>query len=244
MHVEAPPDLPPVLIAPARDAPRDKPMPFDRPAIETLSAEPTLRFAWHRFEAIDLLGSDPRRVILLSPSHPLRAQAESCISEVYARMFRARNLAFPSTLLALLDGAGRPLCAAGLRTAAEGFFSEIYLDAPIDRLLSERSGRAVGRQAILEVTTLASRSVEASPVFLRRLALFGRCAGFEWSFFTATARLQRLLSRLGMPLVELSPADPRRLSGAEQWGSYYTHSPRVCAVDDRWLYRGSRPTDA
>ncbi len=224
-------------------------MPFDRPATETLPPEPELLFPWHRFEAVESLGPDRRRVVLVSPSHALRAQAESCIREVYARMFQARNLIFPSTLMALLDGAGRPLCAAGLRTAADGFFSEIYLDAPIDRLLSERSGKAIGRQAILEVTTLASRSVEASPAFVRRLALFGRCAGFKWSFFTATARLQRLLSRLGMPLVELSPADPRRLSGAEQWGSYYAHSPHVCAVDDRWLDDGStqprrQPADA
>ncbi len=222
---------------------------FDRRTVVTLPADPNMRFAWHRFQAEDVRGCDTRRIILVSPSHPLRAETERCIREVYARMFGASELAFPSTLIALLDGNGRSLCAAGLRTAAEGFFSEIYLDAPIERLLSEGSGRAVGRQAILEVTTLASRSVEASPGFLRHLALFARCAGFKWSFFTATARLQRLLARLGMPLVELSPADPRRLPGVERWGSYYAHAPRVCAVDDRWLESdamrfGRSPADA
>lgn len=200
----------------------------------SLPAEPNMLFPWQRFDAA-VAGGDAHRVVLVSPSHELRAEVERCIREIYARMFRATGLSFPSTLMAVLDGDGRPLCAAGLRTAAEGFFSEIYLDAPIERLLVAGSGRAVARHAIFEVTTLASRSVEASPGFLRQLALFGRCAGFSWSFFTATARLRRLLSRLGMPLVDLSPADPRRLPDAARWGSYYAHAPRVCAVDDRWL---------
>ena len=92
---------------------------FDRRTVVTLPADPNMRFAWHRFQAEDVRGCDTRRIILVSPSHPLRAETERCIREVYARMFGASELAFPSTLIALLDGNGRSLCAAGLRTAAE-----------------------------------------------------------------------------------------------------------------------------
>lgn len=225
-----------------RKAVGDQPMHVVHRAV-SLPAEPNVLFPWQRFEAA-VAGGDARRVVLVSPSHALRAEVERCIREVYARMFRATGLSFPSTLIAVLDDDGRPLCAAGLRTAVDGFFSEIYLDAPIEQRLSEGSGRAVARHAVLEVTTLASRSVEASPGFLRQLALFGSCAGFGWSFFTATARLRRLLSRLGMPLVDLAPADPRRLPDAARWGSYYAHAPRVCAVDDGWLTCGGSVGDA
>ncbi len=210
-------------------------MPFNPAAAAMSASEPDILFGWERFADA---GGDGRRVLFLPPSHSLRSQAESCIRDVYARVYRARNLTLPSALIALLDENDRLLCAAGLRTAADGFFSEIYLDAPIDRLLAERSGRAVAREAVFEVTTLVSLSVEASPVFVREIAVFGRRAGFRWSFFTATARLQKLLRQLGMPIVDLSPADPGRVTGAEHWGSYYAHSPRVCAVDDQWLDHG------
>ncbi|MGO8918458.1 MAG: thermostable hemolysin [Stellaceae bacterium] len=198
-----------------------------------------------RFTDVDIIGERAdQRVILASLSHSLRAQAEACIRTVYKRVFGARDLVFPGTLAALVDDKDRPLCAAGLRTAGEGFFSEIYLDAPIERILSARSGRSVAREAVFEVTTLASRSAEASPRFLRHLAILGKSAGFEWSFFTATARLRALLGRLGGPILDLGPADPQRLANAERWGSYYAHSPRVCAVHDQWLEDGAaRPRE-
>lgn len=134
-----------------------------------------------------------------------------------------------------MDDDGEPLCAAGLRSAADGFFSEIYLDTSIERLLAERSGRTVVRESIFEITTLASGRTEISSVFLRELALFGKSAGFGWSFFTATIRLRTHLAGLGIPAVELASADPRRVIDAERWGSYYAYEPRVCAVDDGWL---------
>lgn len=178
----------------------------------------------------------PRGGLALVPrSHPLRGEAEACIAEVYERAFGASGLDFPSLLVAWADAEGRPLCAAGLRTAADGFFSEAYLDRPIERLLAARSGRPVARAVVFEVTTLASRRAEASPAFLRQLAVFGHCAGFRWAFFTATERLRRLLGGLGIPAVELAAADPARLPDAGRWGSYYSRAPRVCAVGDGWL---------
>ncbi|SMF60140.1 Thermostable hemolysin [Tistlia consotensis] len=184
-------------------------------------------------------GGDPRGGLLLVPaSHPLREAVEDCIATVYERAFGARDLSFPTLLIAWAGADGRPLCAAGLRTAADGFFSEAYLDRPIERLLAAEAGEPVAREAVFEVTTLASRSAEASPAFLRQLAVFGGRAGFRWSFFTATERLRRLLRGLGIPALELAPADPGRLADPERWGSYYSQAPRVCAVRDGWLEGG------
>lgn len=197
---------------------------------------PEVPFGCGRFAAALGLGArSPRPLLLVPPSHPLRDEVEACIRGVYERAFGARQLTFSTTLIAWMGANGRPLCAAGLRCADDGFFSEAYLDAPIEWLLSARTGAAVARDAIFEVTMLASRRAEASSGFLRRIALLGRQAGFEWSFFTATTQLRKLLSGLGIPTVELAPADPRRLPDADRWGSYYAHAPEVCAVSDGWL---------
>lgn len=174
-----------------------------------------------------------RRVVVIGSSQTLRRQAEACIRDVYKRAFGAQNLILPSKLIALVAEPDRLLCAAGLRLADEGFFSEVYLDRPIEDILSAKSGAAIARDAIFEVTTLASRNAEAAPLFLRHLAALGKRAGFRWAFFTATARLRSLLRQLGIPIFEIAPADPSRLADADRWGSYYAHAPLVCAVEDR-----------
>ena len=176
-----------------------------------------------------------RRVVIVRPSHRLRLPVEACIGDVYERAFGARGMAFPRRLIALLDTSGHPVCAAGVRTPAEGFFSEVYLDSPIEHILGEEIGKPIARSRVFEVTTLASRVSDISPLFIRQLAVFGKIAGFDWSFFTATARLRKLLCQLGIPIVELAQADPSRLADADRWGSYYTHAPIVCAVSKDWL---------
>jgi hypothetical protein len=174
-------------------------------------------------------------LMIVRPEHFLRRQAEAFIRTVYGEAFGASGLVFPRVLAALADDDGEPLCAAGLRCAKDGFFSEVYLDASIESVLSLRARSTVARDAIFEVTTLASRSVEASPLFLRQLAILGKAAGFEWSFFTATLRLRRLLAHLGAPPFELASANPARLADAGRWGSYYAHAPKVCALNESWL---------
>jgi hypothetical protein len=148
-----------------------------------------------RFEMV--AEQDGRRLLLVPRLHPLRATVKDCIRNVYLEAFCGRGLAFPDMLIALLDGRARPLCAAGLRTAADGFFSEVYLDGPIDRVLSQQTRENIQRPAIFEVTTLASQSTEDSPCFIRQLGSLGRGAGFSWCFFTATARLRSLLCHPG-----------------------------------------------
>lgn len=204
------------------------------------SAKPELPFDPARWSALDIVRNQTsERVILVPQSHAQRAQTEAFIRDVYAQAFGAGGLEFPNTLVALLGGDDRPLCAAGLRTASDGFFSEAYLEAPIQEVLSARLEKPVVRESIFEVNTLASRRVEVSPSFLRHLTELGKRAGFEWCFFTAGSRLRKLLRHLSIPIVELSPADPQRLPSPERWGSYYSDAPQVCAVEGRWLDGGA-----
>ncbi|MGE0744526.1 MAG: thermostable hemolysin [Rhodospirillales bacterium] len=184
-------------------------------------------------------GRAPLPIVRIPLHHPLRTKAEACIRAVYASAFDAYDVALAPLLVAYVGDGGQIHCAAGIRTAADGFFSENYLDAPIERILERSSWKSVDRRSIVEVSTLASTSARLSPPFVQQIARFGRAAGFEWSIFTATARLRRLLSGLGIPVVTLAVAERSRVAEPERWGDYYMHAPHVCAVARQWLERSA-----
>ena len=171
------------------------------------------------------------KTILVTPHHVLRRQVEICIRDIYEREYGATVTDFPNTLIATVDDIETPICAAGLRFAAGGFFSESYLDEPIEKTLSEWTGRPVERERIFEVTTLASRSASASLPFVRQIVDFGESSGFDWAFFTATERLRALLRSIGLPFMVVADAVPSRIVNSARWGNYYNCAPRVCAVD-------------
>ena len=100
---------------------------------------------------------------------------------------------FPARMMAILDERGDILCAAGLRSRDDGFFSERYLDSPIEAALGRLRGEVVRRDRVFEISTFASRSPHSVPCFIGRVIEYGEDAGFEWGFFTLTNRLSLLL---------------------------------------------------
>jgi len=169
---------------------------------------------------------------IIEPRSHLRSRVESHIRSVYAEEYGARLSSFPPTLAADLAPDGRILSAAGVRFAAGGFFSEIYLDAPIEVLLSAHEGFPVERTRILEVTTLASRRIGTSLKLIDWVTDFGRRRGYQWGFFNATSRLFQVLTRIGMPVVPLAPGDPARVPNPQDWGTYLKTNPWVLALRD------------
>jgi Thermostable hemolysin len=176
-----------------------------------------------------------RTIALLTDDDDRRRSAEEFIKDTYADRYGARLETFPSRIIALLDHRDEILCAAGLRFLDDGFFSESYLDAPIEDVVSAILARPVNRSAIFEVTTLASRAPLATAEFISGIGTFGEKAGFEWSFFTLTHRLHLMVRRLGIALTYLGEADRRRIADSERWGTYYACQPKVYAVASRRL---------
>ncbi len=170
------------------------------------------------------------RAAIIPHDHDLRPAAEQLIAEVYALHYAARVTTFPATLIAMMSDRRALLCAAGLRFATDGFFSECYLDAPVDEVLTGLRSSPVRRELVFEVTSLASRAPHMVGSFLRKIIDCGEAAGFEWAFFTATAPLKALLERIGLPLMPLATADRARVANPESWGTYYQLSPSVYAV--------------
>ncbi len=160
----------------------------------------------------------------------LRDVAETFIRNVYAAEYGAQLQTFPSRVFALLNDRGEIICAAGVRLQDDGFFSERYLDSPIEQALGAASNRTIARGEIFEVTTFASRAPRATMGFIESAGSFGETNGFVWSFFTRTRRLHRLVERLGHPLTHLADADYRRIPDHERWGTYYASEPKVFAI--------------
>lgn len=168
--------------------------------------------------------------IIIREGDALRDHAETFIRNIYAAEYGATILTFPSRIFALVNDPDEIVCAAGFRFQDDGFFSEKYLDSPIEQLLGAASKRTIARSEIFEVTTFASRMPRATVGFIESIGRFGEANGFVWSFFTLTRRLHRLVARLGHPLTHLADADYRRIPEHERWGTYYAASPKVFAI--------------
>jgi len=170
------------------------------------------------------------QILVVPREHELRAHIERFIADVYRAHYQASVTTFPADLIAMVGEDGECICASGLRYAHTGFFSECYLDAPVEQVLTQAAEETVPRERIFEVTGLTSRDPRAATRFLRHVVAYGERAGFDWSFFTATRRLRELLERIGLYPLPLAIADPSRVTNAEIWGSYYAATPLVCAV--------------
>ncbi|MBS0242695.1 MAG: thermostable hemolysin [Proteobacteria bacterium] len=160
----------------------------------------------------------------------MRPSVETFISDIYVQNYDANLKQFSPTLVALLDG-DAVVCAASLRFAVDGFFSEHYLDEPIERTLSRLSKAASDREKIFEVGTLASAAPIEAPRFIRQIVSLGVAADFDWAVFTATRRLRRLLGLIGLPLLQLADARRSCVPAAQDWGTYYATDPEVLAVN-------------
>jgi hypothetical protein len=167
------------------------------------------------------------KIVAISPDHALRAAACDLIKESYALHYNAKIENFPATLIAAVDDENEIYSVAGLRGHREPFFSELYLDEPIEDLISQIAGRPVERSSIVEVSCLAGQTASLSSHFIRKLILQGGAMGYDWAFFTATSRLAKLFSRMRLPLVDFGPAHSTRVPNPEIWGSYYRTDPHV-----------------
>ena len=161
-----------------------------------------------------------------------RAEAEAFLKAGYARAYGAQLENFPAQLCVVRRDGGAPLAGAGIRLAADGFFSEAYLDKPLCDIAAELWGGPVSSHAFIEITTLVSASPFALFPLMAALLDCGRARGLTAGLFTITAPLRRLFLRLGIPFTALVPARAERIGNAQSWGSYYEMDPWVCLMRD------------
>ena len=160
-----------------------------------------------------------------------RDGVEAFIRDVYRTRYGATVPAFAPTLVALRDGAGEIVAAAGYRGAGDGpLFLERYLDAPVERLLADAGTAPLPRRRIVEVGHLAASRAGEGRRLILALGPHLAARRFQWVTSTLTQELRHLFVRLGITPLALAPARPETLGEeAREWGRYYDHSPVVLA---------------
>lgn len=175
------------------------------------------------------------KIDVLGLADPGRQAAEDHIRRVYQGVYGAKVTDFAPLLVAASRENGEILCAAGIRTAADGFFSDAYLDGDFSTALLTKIGQTVPGSDIMEVVSLASTTPFPVLPMLDRMIDWGRSHGMTCGVFTATAPLRKLLHRTGLSYVSLCSANPAKLTNADSWGDYYRTDPWVCAFREAHL---------
>jgi hypothetical protein len=172
------------------------------------------------------------KIEFLSGDCPGRHAAEDHIKKVYRDSYGADVTDFAPLLVTATRIGGGILCAAGIRTAEDGFFSESYLTSDFSTALRRSTGLEVPASEIMEVVSLASTTPFPVLPMLDKMIEWGRENGKTCGVFTATAPLRRLLTRTSLGYVELASADISRVKNPNAWGSYYDTDPKVCAFSE------------
>ena len=175
-------------------------------------------------------------LVVVTRSDRLRSAVEDAIQRLYWKRYEAFLSSFAQTIVAELSPSGSVECAAGIRFGNEAFFSECYLDLPMEQLLQDHLGRTVRRDKIVEVSHLAAPGCGRSLVFVKNLIELLRTRDAEWAIFTATKPLRSLLRRSRLAMTELGCADRGRVPNPEWWGNYFKHDPRIMAVNHRTAF--------
>lgn len=129
-----------------------------------------------------------------------------------------------------VKGPDGPYATLGYRRAGSSrLFLEQYLDSPIEQVLSERLGRPIARETVVELGDHASRRPAATVTLWLRTA-DALCGRADFAVAVLTAPLRAMLRRLDLTLLELAPATASRLGDhAANWGRYYATDPVLCA---------------
>ena len=172
------------------------------------------------------------KIEFLSGDCPGRQEAQDHIRGVYRRVYGANIDEFAPLLVVAKRIDGEILCAAGIRTADDGFFSDAYLPSDFSSALQQVAGISVPISEIMEVVSLASTTPFPVLPMLDKMIEWGRQNAMTCGVFTATKPLRRLLNRTSLNYVELASANVTQVPNPKAWGSYYDTDPKVCAFSE------------
>jgi hypothetical protein len=174
------------------------------------------------------------RFALQTPGSYERSAVEAYIHERFCAVHHAEVSHFLPNIISLRCG-GEYSAAVGFAPASSGnLFTEQYLEAPIEQVISTRLGLQVARDQIVEIGNLVSTWKGSSLLLFIVIGEVMERLGYHYVMFTGTREVKALLSRLRYSPVVLADADPGVLpDGGASWGSYYNNQPQVMFGDNR-----------
>lgn len=191
------------------------------------------------------LNERPFTVRFSQPDAKDRTELEQFIRNIFRQAYGANIRRFMPYLMSLRDPHDKLIAACGLRSAAlEAPFLEIYLDQPIEMVLSEHAGFPVERSEIVEVGNFSVAELGMARYLITAINDQLYETSKQWAVFTAVPVLRNAFIKLGMQPEILGEADISRLPAGQQkeWGSYYEQKPQVMAIRRIERRSGSRNT--
>ncbi len=162
-----------------------------------------------------------------------RAEIEQFIGDIFQQAYGAKIKHFMPSLMSLRDSDGKLIAACGLRSAAaERLFLEIYMDQPVEELLSERTGSTVRRSDIVEIGNFSVAEMGVARQLITAIFDQLHATSKQWAVFTTVQLLHNSLIKQNIFPRVLCSAEQRHLPVGEQseWGSYYQQNPQVMAI--------------
>ena len=147
------------------------------------------------------IGREPSLTLQLAQADAgeRRTALEDFIRQRFAEHYQARVRHFMPCLLGLHGDNGEVQGAVGLRSARRRpLFLERYLDEPIEQAVSQRHGRTVPREEIVEVGNLAAFGNASARLLIVALTDLLVAQGFRWVVFTGTPALLNSFQRLAL----------------------------------------------
>ncbi len=183
---------------------------------------------------------------IIDIGHSERRDVERFIHNRFGIEYDADIRHYMPNLLRLTTGGGELIAAAGYRPAGrDRLFLETYLDTPIEDVLSQRYGRVISRESIVEVGNLADAHPGGGRAAITALTAYLSGMGYQWVVFTGVKKLRNCFRRLGIETERIGYADTARLTSDELrlWGRYYQSGPLVMAgniMKGFWALRFAR----
>lgn len=162
-----------------------------------------------------------------------RVEIEQFIASIFHQTCGAKVRFFLPTLMSLRDLDGKLIAACGIRSAgSERLFLENYMDQPVEKLLSERTGLDVLREEIVEIGNYSVAEMGMSRMLISAIFDQLHATSKQWAVFTAVQLVRNALIKQNIFPRILCDADIRKLPVAEQseWGDYYEQNPQVMAI--------------
>lgn len=181
----------------------------------------------------------PKKILVIDKQSRYWGEALHIVKEQYSRVFCAQVDPNPDLFAVLLgqQGAGEAddtvqACVGFTGDSGQGFFSEKYLDDPIEDIIQDREGDYVQRSEILEVGSMASAGNQAGIKLIRSLPILTWCMGKKYAIVTLTRHIRYMLDKMGLHYCTIEKADRYRLQPQtqHQWGGYYDNLPETCYI--------------
>lgn len=167
------------------------------------------------------------------PNADDRAEVESFISDIFYQAYGAKIKHFKPCLMSLRDRDNKLVAACGFHSAAyEPLFLEVYLDKPVEKVISKRTGFPVKRSDIVEVGNFSVIEPGMARYLITAITTQLHATYKQWAVFTAIPMLHNAFIKINLKPVILGNADRNRLPAEEkmEWGSYYAQKPQIMAL--------------